>query len=418
MPDRPPQQRPTRRLRLGGVLWLAWGLAGCAVLAGSAVLLAERIHLPGTRVVGGTLRPDRDPTVIALPAGLPLARVLVAPGDPVRAGQTLALYDRAMIGAELARLERAVIATGARRDCLLSDGTGQGADGAVSADPPADGLDPETALLVRAAIEECRTTRAAQGLARDRVAGAQTRIAERLGLLDRKIALVLTRPNRADKRIAAEMSLSLALERNTLAAKHDTLQTEARALAIDHDRARLAAIRETGQEIADLVTRQARLAAALAAPRLTAPETGTIARIRPLQPGKAQSRDEPLIELRAPGNAAYVAEVSLTAAQAARITTGTHVRLTLMGFPDPAPTLTGTVSALTDATSLTGQTRTTARITLSDQSLKDLANPENGIALNGKNTASIITIQTQATKLKSKIKTTAQKMIKSNKTQK
>ena len=44
---------PTRRLRPARLLWLGWGLGALAVLAGSAVLVAERLEVPTSRSFGG-----------------------------------------------------------------------------------------------------------------------------------------------------------------------------------------------------------------------------------------------------------------------------------------------------------------------------------------------------------------------------
>ena len=387
---------PTRRLRPARLLWLGWGLGALAVLAGSAVLVAERLEVPTSRSFGGTLRPDRDPLAVHLPAGVPLQAVVVEPGEVVRAGQTLALYDRDAIAAELARLEREVVVAGLRRDCLLSAASGDAAPAPakVIRDGLAEdaGLDPETALQLRAALQDCRTRLAVRAAERDRLEAERARVAERHALVERKLALVLSRPRSADPRLTAEASVTLALERNQLAARLDTLAAEARALKLAHDRDRIDEVDTIAREVAAVMQAQARLAAALASPRLAAPGDGTVGRIRPIPAGQTMSRDEPLMDIRAPGAEAYVAEIAMTAAQASAIPPGTPVRLALLGFPTPRPVLTGTIEGFTSATSASGTTRVTARITLSPESLRTLANPAEGIALRGARTASTITV--------------------------
>lgn len=394
---------PTRRLRLARLLWLGWGLGALAVLAGLAVLLAEQVEVPTSRSFGGTLRPDRDPLVVNLPAGVPLQAVVVEPGEVVRAGQTLALYDRDIIAAELVRLEREVIVAGLRRDCLLNaagSGDAPAPAGAMRDRMARDaGLDPETTLQLRAALQDCRTRLAVRAAERRRLKAERARVAERHALVERKLALVLSRPRSADPRLTAEASVTLALERNQLAARLDALTAEARALKLAHDRDRIDEVDTIARDVAAVMQAQARLAAALASPRLAAPGDGTVGRIRPIPAEQAMSRDEPLMDIRAPGADAYVAEIVMTAAQAGTIPPGTKVRLALLGFPEPRPVLSGTIDTYTAATSTSGKTRVTARIKLSENSLKTLADPAGGIALRGTKTASTITVNLKPKKI-------------------
>lgn len=398
----PPRQPRSRGLH--AATWVSLGLLALIALGALTVLLAERIALPGTRVLGGTLRPDSDPAVVILPAGVPLDRVLVSPGEPVRAGQTVALFDRAAIAAELAHLERAIVAAAAYRECLLSaHQSAEEADDKEDSRTPSRSkhgpatspdLDPETELLVRAALETCQTEHAADALARARIEAASLRIAERISLLDRKIALLLERSDERTPRSRAADSLEAALERNALARQRDTLDLETRALRIDQHRARLARIREAGQEIADLRLRQARLAAALERPRLVAPDTGTVARVRVPPTGSPAHDDIAIAEIRPAGHTPYRATVPLSPAQAARLHPGTRVAITLLGFPPSAPRLEGVVERFSEASSESGLTRIIATVALTEESAQILADPDSGIALRGSSTASTIALET------------------------
>ena len=260
-------------------------------------------------------------------------------------------------------------------------------------------LDPETTLQLRAALQDYRTRLAVRAAERRRLKAERARVAERHALVERKLALVLSRPRSADPRLTAEASVTLALERNQLAARLDALTAEARAMKLAHDRDRIDEVDTIARDVAAVMQAQARLAAALASPRLAAPGDGTVGRIRPIPAEQAMSRDEPLMDIRAPGADAYVAEIVMTAAQAATIPPGTKVRLALLGFPEPRPVLSGTIDTYTAATSTSGKTRVTARIKLSENSLKTLADPAGGIALRGTKTASTITVNLKPKKI-------------------
>lgn len=403
-----PLARPRAPLGLAPVLWLAWGLAALAVLFGAAALIAERTTVPASRSYGGTLHPDGNPVTVALPAGLPLDAVLVRPGQEVRAGQTLAVYDKTRIATELARLERDIIALAARRDCLLTQTPATPGDPPAprpAAAPPAQ-PDPEMALRIRAAVEACQTDQAARALDSQRLTRLRDRLAERHALIGRQITLTLARAKPRDKPEAARKTLALALEQNRIKQQIDTIEIEDRTRAIDHDRARLQQVQATTQQIEDARRIQAELAAALAAPRLTAPEDGIIARVRPVPLRQPMTRDADFIDIQDPNAQAYAATITLSGAQAASLEIGTPVTITLIGYPDPKPRLNAEIQSFEAATTLSGTTRVTAKLKINKKDQEKLAQNKTTIALKSKQTAANIKVQKNKNKITKHIKNT------------
>lgn len=387
-------RRPGARPGPAPFLWLGCGLVALTLLLGGGFWVAQRVEVADSRRFGGVLRPATDPTAVLLPAGVPLGQVLVSPGDPVEAGQTLATIDRdALVGA-LADLRRQILVAAARRECLLAqtpDAAAGSAEGTATALPLPGRrpIDAETRVQLDIAIETCRNTRRAQRIERDRIATAMARLAERRHLLDRKISLILTRPRGADRRIAAEASLSLSLERNQVRDRIETLSAHARRRAAADRGAALAEAQAIGRELAELSRLQTRLTSALARPRIQAPQGGTVARIRTVSAGARYPQAETLVELRASEDPDFIAEISVTQSQAETLPPGTPVRMHLLGLPIPRSVVTGRVETISTArTESDGQIRVTAAVRLTADALRQLTDPVNGIALNGTRTAS------------------------------
>lgn len=197
--------------------------------------------------------------------------------------------------------------------------------------------------------------------------------------------------NRAQNRL--ERGLALALERNRVRGRIEALAVEYRGLRAAQDRDRLDQVDALSAQIAQALTAQAVLARALAAPRLRASEPGTVRRVRPVAPGTTLAAETELVEILPQGQTPYRAEIDLTEAQAKALNQNTPVRITLLGYPEPRPILTGHITAITRTPNAPHEPPFKATVKLSTQSTKHLENPNAGIALKGTKTASLITAQ-------------------------
>jgi multidrug efflux pump subunit AcrA (membrane-fusion protein) len=349
--------------------------------------------------------PTQQSAYVQLPAGLPLARIIVAPGDKVRAGQTLAILDITAMHSKLMQVKRDIIAAGVLRDCLLNTDVNLRPQNNVfdspANDPPAgpelaEQEDAETHVLVLTAIADCKTQSQAERVQLQRVSRALAVLTSRFTLLEQKLSMILSVNGGPQQRktvhpvARAHASVSIALEKNLVLEKIQTIKSEYEALKVDHSRRRLDRISNLSDIVAKNLMHQAVLAHYLKTPRLQAPEDATVSRIRPILAGTEYTIDENLLELRPTGAEQYHAELRIPADQSHNFRPGGVVEVTLAGFTDQGPILLGEIARLVRGDSSAHGESVTAVIALSEESQKILADPANGIALRGQSTASVI----------------------------
>lgn len=418
----PHDPTPRTSVQLVRVIWAVWAVLSVLAIAAGGYTLADKIRVPSSHQYAGTLTPDQDPTVIALPHDLPLDSILVEPGEQVKAGQTVALLDTAAMAARLEQIGREILVASILRECLL--GTefdpleqempfGFVAESAPSQDSPFAEYDSETGILMRAALEDCRTSQEADILQQTRLQQALNLMQSQIGLVDRKLAMVLgvskksTHKTRVDPVVRAHASVSIALEKNQIVGRFQTLQTELQALTIDQNRNRLDRIQQLSEDVATKLTLQAMLTHYLAAPRLLAPENGIVNRIRPIMVGKSYVGDESFIELRGENAELFRAQMRIPYSDHANLRPGTKVMIRLAGFRENGPNLEGQVSGLLQGQNVLGERHILAEIELSPESQAVLADPARGVALRGQTTASTIQVETPSKTLKTFLQDTA-----------
>lgn len=418
----PHDPTPRTSVQLVRVIWAVWAVLSVLAIAAGGYTLADKIRVPSSHQYAGTLTPDQDPTVIALPHDLPLDSILVEPGEQVKAGQTVALLDTAAMAARLKQIGREILVASILRECLL--GTefdpleqempfGFVAESAPSQDSPFAEYDSETGILMRAALEDCRTSQEADILQQTRLQQALNLMQSQIGLVDQKLAMVLgvskksTHKTRVDPVVRAHASVSIALEKNQIVGRFQTLQTELQALTIDQNRNRLDRIQQLSEDVATKLTLQAMLTHYLAAPRLLAPENGIVNRIRPIMVGKSYVGDESFIELRGENAELFRAQMRIPYSDHANLRPGTKVMIRLAGFRENGPNLEGQVSGLLQGQNVLGERHILAEIELSPESQAVLADPARGVALRGQTTASTIQVETPGKTLKAFLQETA-----------
>lgn len=411
----PHDPTPRTSVQLGRLIWAVWAVLSVLAIVAGFYTLADKIMVPSSHQYAGTLTPDQDPTVIALPHDLPLDSILVEPGEQVKAGQTVALLDTAAMAARLEQTGREIIVASILRECLLGtefDSSepempfGIFTETAPSQDLPFAEYDSETGILMRTALEDCRTTQEADILQQTRLQQALKLMQSQIGLIDQKLAMVLgiskktTHKNGVDPVVRAHASVSIALEKNQIVGRFQTLQTELQALKIDQNRNRLDRIHQLSEGVAAKLTLQAMLTHYLAAPRLLAPENGTVNRIRPIMVGKSYVGDESFIELRGEDAELFRAQMRIPFADHANLRPGTKVTIRLAGFRENGPNLEGQVAGLLQGQNVLGERHIVAEIELSQESQALLADPARGVALRGQTTASSIQVETPGKTLK------------------
>lgn len=415
----PHDPTPRTSVQLVRLIWAVWAVLSVLAIVTGFYTLADKIVVPSSHQYAGTLTPDQDPTVISLPHDLPLDSILVEPGEQVKAGQTVALLDTAAMAARLEQTGREIIVASILRECLL--GTefdaadpempiGLSPDATLSQDFPFTEYDSETGILMRAALEDCKTTQEADILQQTRLQQALKLMQSQIGLIDQKLAMVLGIPKKANQKttqrtnidpvVRAHASVSIALEKNQIVGRFQTLQTELQALKIDQNRNRLDRIRQLSEAVAAKLTLQAMLTHYLAAPRLLAPENGTVNRIRPIMVGKSYAGDESFIELRGENAELFRARMRIPFADHANLRPGTRVTIRLAGFRENGPNLEGQVAGLLQGQNVQGERYIMAEIELSQESQALLADPARGVALRGQTTASSIHVETPGKTLK------------------
>lgn len=398
---------PPARLRFQPILWVTWAVLCVAALGVAGFFATDVVKVPQTQTFVGTLKPNQSPTELKLPAGVPFKSMLVQTGEEVRAGQTVAVLDQVALQAELDHIERSIAAAYVLRACLLPDNgaSEEVNDGSVALrTDQAD--DAELQVLIKTARADCAAGARENQQKRARLERGLEILQERLILVNQKLVLVLGVHSDTDKKevhpvLRAHASVSVALERNDLLQKLQVLKAELDGLRVAQDQVRLARVAALSKDVARDLKHQAVLRTFLENPRLNVPEKGRIGRVRPVPAGTRFDEDQTILEVHGDAEAQFIASLRVPLDQAAHLPLGTSVEVSLAGFTKRGPKLSGVVEQWVEGSSETGADYATARIRLEDESQMALANPQNGVALRGASTASVIRAQLEPETLKS-----------------
>lgn len=387
---------PKSPVGLRPFVWLCFGASLFAALVFTVAAGVGRVEVAQPGLFAGTLRPERNPAFVRLPAHVPLLSVLVEPGEHVRKGQTVALLDQALIGSRLAQVEREIRAAGVLRECLLSDGDYEVREHLF------EQADDELQLLVREAVEECNTLGREFERQLQRIEDVLVVVRRRQDLLEQRKTIVLLHVEDTTDR--AHTALEVALEQNQLIERERQLEHELQAVHTARDQGFVARRKEAAQSAASLMHLKAVLTRFHEAPRLIAPQQGEVSRVRPLLAGTPYNDAEELVELHDERIDAFEAQFEVTLTQSRNLSEGMQVSLTLLGYPEDGPVLKGVISALEAAPDQVGEPTVQAKISLEQDSLSRLADPAGGIALKGRSTASAIHVALSKRNLSDAIK--------------
>ncbi|MCT8159557.1 hypothetical protein [Pseudoruegeria sp. SHC-113] len=395
------------------------------MLAASLLLVGAGAHLIWHAVASsrvsdtgryqGVLAPLNPPALVVLPAGIPLQTILVANGEAVSRGETVALVDTGELETAIQEARFRLETDRALMRCL---GTLARPEGRVDL-PEAfstPSLNAPHPFRLLSALRRCEE--AAIGL--DRIHESHTEKAahllERIALEEQRKALLVQSARNPARALADREALTRA------AVLTDSNRADlAQALAQLHDEERLAiaterlAIAEAFAALGESVRvaeAQLRLMERfLDTPRLQAPASGVARNVRTQSALAAPPEDTPILRLEASDPQTYDVRFRLDEATALKVPLGSEVRILPMGAAPGRLPLTGEVTGFipeyqTQAshTAVSGPVPPAlapvqtpllvdARIALSEDSLARMADRYSGLAFAGEGSASQISVE-------------------------
>ena len=364
-----------------GLFWLFWGLILIGGAVGGSYAVVQQVNLPSYREYLGELRPDRDPVAINLPAGVYLDQILVERGAQVKSGQTIATLDIAAMTARLAEIDRQIIADFVLRSCLLGTTT------VPDRQPVAD---PEFTALVQLARRECANQQEQRATRQAQHAVDRSILEERRKLFQSYLFLSMRHIRAEGDRLQPlHTAVSLAISKNILDQKIANLDHRTAQERFDFNNQTIAEARKISERIAVNLQLRAVLSRYVQSPRLLAPDSGHINRIRPVQPGTSLREPVEIVDITPAGQAAFWAEFKVPANDIDLISLGMEVQMTLLGGWHKTPVLVGHIEKIVQ-----GQGGfVTVAVQVSEQSVTDLAAPTDGVALRETGTASALQVR-------------------------
>ena len=320
---RPYQQVPRGRIPFRAVFWLlAMGtcLAGIGALAASAM---SQSSVSSSRLFGGKMASQIQPVQIHVPADVVVEDLLVTNGETVRHGQTLLTFDVAAMTSELAELKELSLADQQTLKCSI-DAPVEGEKPALptpSANEPRDCQDirqEHQNLIALFAAENSKSQKEinliATYLTEATAAHRRNRdVAKTHTMLDRILALSLTKASLENARDLAEVNHKRAL--NDLAARRSELTASVQK-----------ALRERHKRIANLE-------ALIDTPRVLAPYSGKIVRVRRPPKGNALPTKVEVFSLLPQQEAGYAVEIPVKDADIALFQVGDRIYVETIGLP-------------------------------------------------------------------------------------
>jgi multidrug efflux pump subunit AcrA (membrane-fusion protein) len=373
------------RLR-SALFWIGFAASIVAGLVGLSMLALVRADIPSFQTYNGALRPDADPIVLSLPTSGILDQILVQRNDTVKAGQTIATLDVPAMQLRLDQVEAQLLHDSVLRDCLLN------APPAPNVPETDTGLVGEQQVAFDLAIQECKALLSAEEVSLATLHTQRDYLLRESKLLDDYLQL-LTRNRDTVSREAQKgqvmRAVALELTRNRVSSRISTLDHDIWQAKQDARLARIDRVRQLSDDIYQKREMRGRLVALLDAPRLIAPESGQILRTRPTPPDAMAAAETEVIEMRSSDQRGYRAHFRVPDHLIHSVQPGLGVELQMVGLRDSAPPLSGSVSHMeADANGVM-----IAQIKLSPDSIALLDDPQTGIALRGRQTASVIRIR-------------------------
>lgn len=334
---KPLQQIPRGRVRLAGFAWLLLAM-GLLPLGGFAMQGAWQKQVPSQHEFLGSLRSTATPLSISLPAVSAVSEVLVATGDVVRSGQTLVSLDAVAMQREHEAIEHQKKLDQNLLRCLfkLSNDHENMVEIATKAPLP----------------ERCSDLRARERSIRDNFTATRDASLAQISLIDTYLATATQIQRSAENSDQAQavldriLGLSLtkaSLEKNLNRAR---LEHQAMRAAIYAERAKLVTETQAGLRLREqeLVS----LSALINDPRIHAPFSGKVIRVRRIPTGAPSEDPSELIALLPQRVAGYSITFDLSSQRAEAVRIGDTMRLTVIGLPLLKSSLQASVTRISE----------------------------------------------------------------------
>lgn len=333
---RPYKQVPKGRIPLRALLWLfalSMCLAGVGVLAANAM---SRATLTSSKTFLGKMTSQTQPVRVALPAGVVVEDVLVSNGDTVRRGQTLLSFDQQAMEAALTELHDLNFKDQAKLRCLFSENDDEAILGSLG--PSSEPMDACQKILTEqkrlTQVFDAQSAKSEQEISLiDRYLDDATSLHRRQKdapnaqvLLDRILALSLTKAN-------MENALNLTMIEHQDAIHELSLKRSELILSTQN------AMRDRQQRVSEL-------SALLETPRLQAPMSGKIIRLRRPPLGSFVQKGTEVLSLLPQREIGYSVQFSLANGDAGLFKVGDIVALETIGLPALVDGLDATISAV------------------------------------------------------------------------
>lgn len=373
------------------VVWLLLPSLALALVIGIGLSIIARADIASYHTFVGDLRPDTEPTELILPAGAALQTLLIRPGDLVEQGQTLALLDKDSMQRHLQSMNATLADAVVLRRCL------QSAHGTSLATAAAN----EPGVIVASQdghaspgpgeIECDAIIHTAEALRRG-LRAKKSHYAEQAKVIERYLRFLTKErgtETRAEAQSRVQQAVAAELARNHLRLLVQAVDDERANLEQDLAEKMLERISELDAQILQHQDQIARLTRHIEMPRLLAPISGAVIRLRPTPKSVVNTETTQIAEIRADNQLGYAARFSAPIHMAEALTPGTAVTLSFLSGRLLAPKMQGEVSHLE-----TGHhERVVVHIKLSAESVNLLDSPDAGIALRGRNTAAQISVR-------------------------
>ena len=378
------------------ILWPLFYLSLCVGLIAFpsfilAALIGDMKIVPSERYLG-ELTTDQDPIVVNLPANTMISEVLVARGQDVRAGETVATFDKSALKATRERLENETAALVLERRCLLDPSLFEAFE--ETAFDTSNELD----QLLSIGLQSCRLHVSSFGpqrvdLHKERVALVENR-AE---ILKRQQSLLGQIHQQEVPQMHQQIlfaALQLQQHINQADADDNAVRTELHALTVAESEARLQRLNTLSDEIASNNMTLERVEVALDSPRLLSPVTGKVQRVRAIQRGTILTDSVELLQITPTENAAYVVKFPVDFDAAHQIVMGERILIRPLGVRHAdSLNLLGRVSGFSTTIVNLREQVTLVNLTLDDESVARLQDPDIRLSLHGTSTASVVEIK-------------------------
>ncbi|MEM7440732.1 MAG: hypothetical protein AAF393_14115 [Pseudomonadota bacterium] len=366
-----------RSLSFWPLVWLIWACTSAAVVAAAAFYFVLPVQTTSREVYAGTIKPARNLVNVFLPAGAKLKRFEVEPGQAVRAGQTVATLDVSAMEERLLVVEENLHVLGYHLNCLQS-----------FSKRPSD-IDTPDVLDARLAVIEtrCRNLHSAGEIDLATTTANMEFLETERELVEEYLRTLFATDDPED---AAEMqrALALILARNRLDQRITAMKQDLVRIRNENEAQRMNSVRLAVSQARAYAAERTRLSLLIAAPRLTIPRSATITRVRDVALSQFSVEPVPILEATPQSGTTYFTRFSAPMKHLERLSVGTKVSIRAHGLAKNKLALGGQIFAVTE-----GRDDTFFfEVKLDAESVQRLQNGTNGIALHGKSTASVVTV--------------------------